>query len=219
MKNKKSISEIDEILDSDIFKEQKKLIEERRKTIKKGPNVIHLDYYGELSSKDLGQIQSKLEEANLDLGYFDRSGRMTNNFDDFLLTTYFVLNHPLTNEILKSIGTSMIWDSIKWGIKFAWKKLRNMKISKVSSTTIEEKSIKFGMKVILDQNTSFNFELDGNIEEEQLDRVLDKAFDFLREQGVNSKMKNSDYVCFSHEENKWIRVDVLKEIQKRAKRK
>jgi len=57
-------------VNSEIFKKQTNLYEERRKTIKKGDNVIHLSYVGVLEDEDLLEIENLLKSANLELSSF-----------------------------------------------------------------------------------------------------------------------------------------------------
>jgi hypothetical protein len=212
---KKSTKEmLDDIMQSDSYKSQQKLIEERKKTIKRGNNVVHLEFLGELEQNELNEIENKLKSANLELSYFNKTGVIYNNLDQYSLVTYFVLSQPLVQEILKSIGMSATWDSIKWVITFALEKLKGKKYNKIVDSEIKESEMKFGFSAKLDENTEFNFELDGNLDKEIIQNSLNQAFEFLEKQKINESYKIADYVNYSKEEKEWKKTDVMEEISK-----
>lgn len=208
---------LDEFMNSDAYKAQDKLINDRNKTVKRGPNVLHLEYLGEFSEDELQEINENLSKVNLELSSFNKSGVFYNSLDKYNLVTYFVIHQALVVEILKSIGTSALWDSIKWSLMFGWDKLKGKTYHKGVGSKIKEEKVKFGLSVKLDKNTGFNFELDGNLDKEIIESSLDKVFNFLKEQKVNDNYKIPDYVYYSEKEEKWIKIDVMEEITKKTK--
>jgi len=215
---KKSAKEIlNDFMQSDSYKSQSKLVAERKKTIKKGNNVLHLEFLGELEKSELNEIENKLKEAKLELSYYNKSGVFYNNFDQYSLVTYFVISQPLIMEILKSVGMSATWDSIKWVLLFGWEKLKGRKYNKGVGSEIKEEKIKFGFSAKLDANTEFKFELDGNLDKEIIENSLDQVLEFLKEQKTNDSYKIPDYVSYLKDEKEWKKIDVMEEIMKKNK--
>ncbi|QXP68509.1 hypothetical protein [Polaribacter sp. AHE13PA] len=204
-------------MNKDAYNAQDNPINDRKKTVKRGPNVLHLEYLGGLSEDDLKEINENLSKANLELSSFNKSGVFYNSIDEYSLVTYFVIHQVLIIEILKNIGTSALWDSIKWSLMFGWNKLKGKTYHKGVGSKITEEKVKFGLSVKLDENTGFNFELDGNLDKEIIESSLDKVFDFLKEQKVNDNYKIPDYVYYSEKEEKWLKIDVIAEIIKKTK--
>jgi hypothetical protein len=83
----------------------------------------------------------------------------------------------------------------------------------------EQKEIKFGLQVNLDNKTGFNIELDGNVSDETIEKCLDKVLGFLKEQKPRNKYQIPDYVYYSEKEDKWVKLDVMEEIEKKMKKK
>lgn len=220
MEEKKTTRQIlDEFMSSDAYKNQEKLLEEKKKSIKTGDNVLHLEYLGELNDSDLSDINNKLQSAGLELSSFDKSGVMYNSLEEFSLVTFFVLNQPLVIELLKGIGTNALWDTIKFSVLSVRNQIKGKSYSKNTAGKIEEKQLKFGLQVNLDKNTGFNIELDGNVSDEVIESSLDKVLDFLKEQQPRDKYQIPDYVYYSEKEEKWIKLDVMEEISKKTKAK
>ena len=205
-------------MESGIYKQQKDLITERRKTLKSGDNIVHLQYLGVFEDEDLQEINQILKKAKLDLSSFDKSGIMTNSLESYTLITYLVIYQPLIIELLKGLGTNATWDIIKETILFTRNKIKGKKFNKITSASVEEKDITFGLKVYLDENTGFNFELKGNISDDIIGQSLDKVFDFLKDEKIKTSYQLPDFVKFSEKENKWIKIDVMEEIRKKNKK-
>lgn len=215
---KKSSELLKGYISSDTFKKQENLIAERRKSIKTGDNVIHLQYLGVFENEELEDINQILKKAELELSSYNYIGITQNNIESFTLVTFLVINRPLIIELLKGLATNVAWDIIKETIFFARDKIKGKKISKVTSASVEEKDITFGLKVNLDENTSFSFELKGNLSNEVIEHSLDKVLDFLKDQKIKTTYQIPDFVKFSEKDNKWVKIDVMKEIKKKSKK-
>ncbi|MCF6308421.1 MAG: hypothetical protein L3J09_10750 [Flavobacteriaceae bacterium] len=122
-------------------------------------------------------------------------------------------------EILKSVGMSATWDSIKWVLLFGWGKLKGRKYNKGVGSEIKEEKIKFGFSAKLDANTEFKFELDGNLDKEIIKNSLNQVLEFLKEQKTNDSYKIPDYVHYLKDKKEWEKIDVMKEIRKKPKKK
>lgn len=220
MQENKSMGELlDEFMNSDAYKRQAKLLEEKQKSIKTGDNIVHLEYLGELNDSDLVEINNKLKTVSIELSSFDKSGVMYNSLEEYSLVTFFVLNQPIVIELLKGVGTNALWDVIKFSILSVRDKIKGERYYKNQAGTFEQKEIKFGLQVNLDNKTGFNIELDGNVSDETIEKCLDKVLGFLKEQKPRNKYQIPDYVYYSEKEDKWVKLDVMEEIEKKMKKK
>ena len=73
----------------------------------------------------------------------------------------------------------------------------------------------FGLKVKLYKNTSFDFELKGDLDDKTIENSLNKVLGFLENQQLNNNYKQPDYVFYEKINNTWVKVDVEKEIRKK----
>ena len=99
-----------------------------------------------------------------------------------------------------------------------WKKVRTQEITKYTSRKSEKHKITFGIKVALDKNTQFNFNLEGDLSEDLILNSLDKTIDFVKSQKTNSEYKHPFFVKFDKENGKWKSIDVEKELRKIAQK-
>ena len=194
---------IENFQESELYKNHKKLLEERRKTIKKGNNIIHLEHLGQFSNDELQEINKNLSSVNLELSSYDKSGDFSASAETSELIAYFLIHQQLINEILKNVGNNAIWEIVKSSLLFGWKKLRNDKYYKITSSTKEEKKVKYGLKVELDKKTRFEFELSGDLDKEIIENSLDKILDFLKDKKKNETSKFKTSTKYSKKEKKW----------------
>jgi len=206
---------IEDFKNSDEYKEYEKMMNEKEKYLKKGPNVIHLQYLGSLfEESDFIEYENKLNDVGLELSRFDKSGVMYNCLDKFELVTYISIAPPIILELIKGTGSNATWDVLKYLLFSAWRKVRNKSHTRATTQISEKKEILFGLKVSIDSQTAFNMSLKGDLDESIILNSLDKVLDFLREQKPNEEFKHPDCVYFDSISSKWIKVDVLSEIKK-----
>jgi len=204
----------EDIFKSDWYLKYKKLNEERRKTVKTGDNVIHLSYLrGLIDSEELRDIEENLKQSQIELSSFDKSGLAQNAFEEYLNVIYIAISTPLISNILTGVVSSIVWDSIKVTVKKVWVKVRNKEYTKLTAGSQEKKKITFGLEIKLDKNTSFNFRLDGDLSEELIEKSLDKAFNYLKEQQLNENYKHSYFMTFNSTNENWNKLDVEEELR------
>lgn len=211
---------INEFMDSDAWKKYEKKERGKRKFVKTGKNVVHLEYLRHLlSEKDISDFEAKLNDVDLELSSYDKTGTFYAYLDEFQLTVYLLITQPLIGELIKGISTNATWDAIKYILISTWKKIKNQSYVKRTSQTSENKEVSFGLQVQLDKNTSFNLKLEGDIEESIIETSLDKVLNFISNQNPNKNYKNTDFGYFDRTGNEWVKIDVDNEIRKRAKSK
>ena len=211
--------DLNKLIPDKLLKRLKELKSERNQTVKKGDNVLHLEFLGELSDKELKEIETKLSDANLELSYYNKSGITYASLEDYSLVTFFIIHQALMLEILKNAGMNATWDAIKWSLLFSWSKLRGKKFNKYQGSKFTEKETKFGFTAQLDEHTSLNLELNGNLDNEQVAVALDKVLGFIEKHKRNHSYKMPDYSYYDKTKGEWIKDDVMEEIRKKSKKK
>jgi hypothetical protein len=193
---------------SEVCKDYEQKMKEKRKFIKHGSNVIHLEYLGStFSDDDISDFEKKIKNVGLELSRFDTNGEMYATFDEFKLVIFIVIAQPLIGELVKGVLTNATWDAIKYVIKTAWMKTRNKTYTKMSSQKVTKKQISFGLKLQLDKDTNFDFKLSGDMDEKMLDDSLDKVLRFFDRQQLNKEYKQTYCVSFCKEKQEWRLID------------
>lgn len=197
------------------YKEYRLKREEKMKTVKSGENVFHLSYFGGMiTSEDLTEYEQKINDIGFVFSSYDKNGDINNALDSFTLDVYFILSQITVQGIITNSINSAAWDTIKFVVLKMWKKVRNREISKYTSRKSEKHKLTFGIKVALDKNTQFDFNLEGYLSEDLILNSLDKAIDFVKSQKINSEYKHPFFVKFDKENGKWKSIDVEKELKK-----
>ncbi|MBO0592883.1 hypothetical protein I2486_15875 [Cellulophaga sp. E16_2] len=211
MENKKDISKIlKDIEESEAFKSQRKLLEEKRKTLKPGPNVIHLDYSGQYTTEELKTISDILNLNDLELSSYDRSGIIMNSVDDFIGYTIVVLNTPIVQNILKDVVKNTAWETIKLAFTKILLLSKNRVTKKVSTNEIKESNIKIAISCKTNTNNEYRFDFEGITNESEIDGILDKTLVFLSEQTKNDEYCLPEKVEFSKKKQKWVKKNKKK---------
>ena len=211
---------IDELLNSDWYLELSKLHHERQKTIKRGDNVIHLEYLGGLiEENEIKEIEKTLSSVNIELSSYDKSGLPRASIDDYINVVFFAIHAPLITDIIHGVLTGFVWDSIKLTIKKVWNKIAQKQYFKVSSDTSENRNITFGVQVYLNKNTGFNFRLEGELSEDIINDSLDKVIDCLKDQQLNKTYKHPYLMIYNTKSHEWKKFDVEEQIKLRKKTK
>ena len=207
---KELLNTVQEFMNSDIYKEQEKLLEERSKTLKSGADVIHSTYLGhQLEDSDLKEIEEILKKENLQLSSYNKSGIIYNLIDDYTLTTFFVISYQIY-QLLNEVKSNALWDILKYVILKTWNKIN-------TRTHIANEKIKFGITVNLDEKTRINVQIEGS--EKLASETLDKVLTYLKTQERNTDKKMfPDYINYDEKKGAFVKIDVANKIIKKANR-
>lgn len=201
------------------YKEYRLRKEEKMKSVKSGENVFHLSYFGGMiTAEDLTEYEQKINDIGFVFSSYDQNGDINNALDSFTLDVCLVLSQITVQGIITNSINSATWDTIKFVVLKIWKKVRNQEITKLTSRKSEKHKITFGIKVALDKNTQFDFNLDGDLSESLILNSLDKTIDFVKNQKTNYEYKHPYFVEFDKENGKWKSIDVEKELRKIAQK-
>ncbi|MCD8406224.1 hypothetical protein G1J88_11610 [Tenacibaculum dicentrarchi] len=199
---------MEDYFNNESYKKQEEIIKNKRKSLKKGDNVIHLHYLGVITEKDLFDINEKLKHANFELSSYNKSGdmTMTAQLETIELVTFYLLNEKIIKSIILGVLSSSVWESIKWSIIFIWSKLKNKKYTKFTGRTQEEKPITFGFKAKIDKDLKIEFNLEGILNSNILEKSLDQALEFIKEI-KREELEHNTKLRFSSKDEVWTKIN------------
>jgi hypothetical protein len=199
------------------YKEYRLKRDEKLKSVKSGENVFHLSYFsGMITPNDLAEYEKTISEIGFKFSSYDQNGDLNASLDSFTLDVCFIISQITVQSIITNSVNSATWDTIKFVVLKMWKKVRNQEITKYSSREFKKKKITFGIKVILDKNTQFDFNLKGDLSEDLILNSLDKTIKFVKSQKTNPEYKHPYFVEFDKKSGKWKSIDVEEELRKIA---
>lgn len=188
-------------------------MEQKFRTVKQGPNVIHFDYFGGLIGEtDIQVLEREFSEVSIDLSHFDKNGIPTASLNDFTIPIALVLSDKTVQDLLIGLSTNLLWDTIKNSAFFIWKRVqgnlnRSSKRSKVNC----------GIKMSLNKHTRFEFKIGGDIDDETTLKSIDKILDFLKSVKPYEKPAPDLFTVYNENTGKWEVIDIQAEILKRMK--
>jgi hypothetical protein len=192
---------------------------DKRKNIKKTKEAVHIQYLGEsIKEEDFIEYERKLNEVELELSRFDESGEVKQNFEDYLLISFVLVNEHVFSNLFSDVKGNLKWDVIKYLLESIYRKLKGKKYFRTQSEKTEERPISFGLKVKMDKNTQFDFSCT-DLDNETFDASLDKILEFLKTQKKYSKYQLPKFVEYDSKKKKWVEIDVMKEIRKKINKK
>lgn len=180
-------------------------------------NKVLFRYLGGLDEKDLKFIEEQFNNLNVDFKPVSYNGQITNSLSDFSLEAFFVLASPFLGQTLQHLGKNVVWETLKTIFIYTKNKFKNKEYSQITQDEVIKKPIKFGINAVLDNNTTYNFELSGELSDELFDKSLDKMLGFLKEQTLNEKYEHTSYVRFSSKNEEWEVESLQEYILKRRK--
>jgi hypothetical protein len=149
--------------------EQANFMFNKEKTVKRGDNILHIDYYtGLLTDDDLKKLELDLEQIGLELSYYNKTGVMYNSLDELTSVVRQILSNNVTHDILIGLAGSAIWESLCKIWVFTYKRLKGKKITKMFAggrNTIKDATMSIVLK--LNEATSIEYNLRGDFENDQ----------------------------------------------------
>ncbi len=165
--------------------EQANFMADKEKTIKKGDNVLHIDYIGGLLSfDDLAEFKLELKSIGLELSSYDKSGVPYNSLDELTGFVRQILSSEVTHNILIGVAGSAVWEGLCKVWALTYKRLKGKKITQLSAGG--HSKIKYAtMSIVLKINptTSIEYNLRGDFENgnealETFSKILENAKSF-----------------------------------------
>lgn len=191
---------------------------EKGKTLLWGDDIVHLTYLAPIIDKETLEIlKTELKNVNLRLSSWDDFGVIKATFEDYSLQVYLAISNPVTLEILKTIGLNIIWETIKTSTLKIHKKIFRPKDDQISNIS---SNINFGIKLKVDDKVTFEFKLDGNLNDALVLESMDKALDFIKENYGKSTLANQHQIfsVLDRKNKKWNKIDIMKEVKRKIKK-
>ncbi|RLJ32975.1 hypothetical protein CLU97_2446 [Chryseobacterium sp. 7] len=191
-------------------------------TVKRGDNIIHLDYFdGLIIANEISEIENLLEDGKLELSRFDKRGISYNSIEDFTLQVSLYINNPVIQSILLGVAGNIAWDSIKNTSIFIWKTIKKRHWDNEESN--KRQKINFGLKIKTDKEKIISLNLDSELTDDLLLKALDKSLEVVKELNKLDIQKDSDdtlfypadFYTFDIEKKLWLEVDIMEEIRKK----
>ena len=166
-------------------------------------NAVLLSDLGGLDEIDIQFLEDNLSSLGIELGRITTKRGYINYFEDFSLQTFFVFSPSFLSELINHKENCEIWQSIKRIITYTQNKLSGKSyIKEIRGLTIL-RPVTFGIHMILDVNTTYNFELSNISDNRLFDISLDKILIFLVHQTPNEGYELPAYVRFSTRNYDW----------------
>ncbi len=158
---------------------------------------------GGLNENDIQLIEDKFSRLGIILEKVAFNKEYLNYFEDFSLQTFYVFSPSFLTGMLNDERGHGVWKSVKAIIAHTQIRLSGKEYVSEIKGTVTQRSIKFGIHIILDVNTSFNFDLSKIANYRLFNTSLDQILSFLVRQTPNEKYELPCYVRFSSERKEW----------------
>jgi len=203
----------------DVFETEEELddyatkMADKYSTIKKGDNVVHLEYFdGIIDNHDIQEIENTLSSVNLELSRFDKNGVMYASMEEFTLQLSLCLKDPVVQILLQGLATNALWDALKTTAVFIWKRVKGRKQNLYGNPKLN-----FGLRIRTSEEVEVDLKLDTESSEPVIHEALDKVLDLLKKPEVKEPSFNNFYI-FDEETKDWKAVNIQEEIQKLAQK-
>lgn len=185
---------------------------------------IFLEYYKGVLDEDDYKIQKeKLREIGIHIEEYDKSKILMMSYGGLEDIVSIVINSSTLQFLLNSIVLPGIaYDIFKKSIIWIWNNVKGKKITKLySGGKIEEEEVSFGLKIQCNKN-NITMSLSGDYCDEDKNKCIDKAFDYLKDTQEKSAINDSTsrtWLRYDNNVKSWYEVDMLRELQRKTKKK
>lgn len=166
-------------------------------------NALLLSDLGGLDENDIQFLEENLSSLGIEFRRCTADNGYINYFEDFSLQTFYVFSPSFLSELINCKKGLDVWKSIKAIITYTQNRLSGREYIKEIKGITTLRPIKFGIHIMLDVNTTYNFELSTIADNELFDILLDKILSFLVHQTPNKNYELPCYVKFSAERKEW----------------
>jgi hypothetical protein len=210
---RKSLKEFSPGLSEEFIDRQVELKAKNQETVKKGPNVVHLDYFsGIIDEGDINDFEETLTKADLVLSRYDKSGVVYASLQEFTLQVAIAFGPNLVSSLVQSAT----WDAIKVVTKKSWQLVRSRNLRSVDTNQTHE--LNFGLKISFQNNKVTEFHLQSGFSPEVYEKAMDKILEFALKQDHQPVASNglADFMEFDTTSDDWGKVDVMAKFRERA---
>jgi hypothetical protein len=192
---------------SNYMAKMEKVMEERKKKLKKGPNVIHLSYLSQhVSPTELSELEVQTEILGLQLSSLDNSGIPYNSISSLSSDIMLMLNDP---GVVGALTTGLVGSALYDGIKALVLKIAALVKRRptviITSDTVMERPSSFHILIKLNKEQQIELKTE-NLDAQQLGIALNRVCEIT----TNLTEHSTSLMEFDSEKQKWepIKVDI-----------
>ncbi|HIF6044091.1 TPA: hypothetical protein ACX3G9_004606, partial [Vibrio parahaemolyticus] len=187
----------------------------------KGSSVeLKLIYFKDIiDDSTINESTESLNLHGLSLNTYDRSGRLEASLSDFVSQIFVMLSPALVHAIATGLLTNAVYDALKTQLLALSRDVKGKTYKRISgSESIKTIEADFGVKFRSGYD-SFDLKISPNASDEVKLRCIDRAFDIIRENGVQKEFsedfssKHKERIGFFDESTQTYKlVDLLELI-------
>lgn len=189
------------------------MMKDWQKKVKKGPNVIHLNYLDQhISPDELEELESDVEQLGLVLSSQNKSGIPINSISGLGSDLTLLLTEPgIVSVLLSGILTNGLYDGLKALIIKCWHKVKNRQTITMTARTVMERPAKFSLVIKFDELRSVELQTE-NLDEQSLSSAIAKISD------IADRLNSGDnlLMTFDSSKLKWEFIDLTIDYLKRS---
>jgi len=138
---------------------------DKHESLPKTEESITVRYYDFLLDIDyIESFRQKLNDKNVELGHYNKSGDIHNAFE--LPDISLIINNPIVLGIAANLTTELI--------KKVYQKIKGKKIKSIQGKNEKEKDVSFEVEVKESDNKRSQFRIKGDLSDEQIEKLIDK---------------------------------------------
>ncbi|WP_374462953.1 hypothetical protein [Chryseobacterium sp.] len=165
--------------------------------------IVLLNHLGGIDEADLQYIEEKFKDLPIVLKEIRSDKEYNTNFEDFSLQVFYSFSSPFLAALMHHEKGLDIWKSFKTVLTYTRNKTRYEIYSRQKMEISILKPITFGIHVVMDANTSYNFELSRILDDKLFEVSLDRILTFLSDQSPNKQYDLPFYVRYSADKKQW----------------
>ncbi len=214
-------SQMSGVWDDELIMKNAQYMYEKEKSIKKGNNVLHIEYLeGILIQKDLEEIEKVLQTTDIELSSYDKSNVPYNSLNELTGVIKLILNSKISEDIFIGVVGNAVWDAMCKVFLLTYNKIKGKKYhERFSGGKIKSKNANMSLVIRKTQTTSIEYVLEGETDSEEQKIVL---FTKIREHAkafpISPTLRRGYKVKANFENLNIEDIDELKYIEKIIKK-
>ncbi len=133
------------------------------------------------------QLQVEIKNEKEEQKYYNFTG---SEIADIVI---YVQQHT-TELIASGLLVNLAYDTLKGGLKLLWTGISKLAIKKLQSKGKESDKPKSISLRLMDKDRAVEVVLEGDVDDNQADTVIDEAFKFISSEKLNEAFKNPDFI-------------------------
>lgn len=174
---------------------------------------LGLKYYGGIFDEDELQLHlQNLKNYNINLSKYDQNGIVMAAIEPSTISVF--ISNPFVQSYLSGLLASATWSAFLGFIVWATKFKKDKKLYKATPNKVEEIEPTFGLNIDVGDNRKIDFQISGELTDEQKTLCIISAFEFIK--SIPPLKKPSiEIAIYNIENNTWKIINLIDEAKKR----